>query len=83
MISSFREERAGLCASRVIVCFARVKFCPFSLPLGIGGWLRLVPVTLPGLFFVTENYTYETKSMTCILEQLKWESPKTGAIVDL
>ena len=26
--------------------------------------------------FVTGNYIYETGSMTCILEQLKWESLK-------
>ena len=26
--------------------------------------------------FVTGNYTYETWSMICILEQLKWESLK-------
>ena len=26
--------------------------------------------------FVTGNYTYETRGITCILEQLKWESLK-------
>ena len=31
--------------------FAHVDFCPFSLPLGIRGWLRLVIVALPGLFY--------------------------------
>ena len=43
---------AGLRASHVFVCafvFARVCFCPFSLPLGVGGWLRFVIVALPGL----------------------------------
>ena len=24
--------------------------------------------------FVTGNYTYDSRSMTCILEQIKWES---------
>ena len=28
--------------------------------------------------FVTGNYGFETGSMTGILGQLKWESPKTG-----
>ena len=29
--------------------FVRVSICPFSLPLGVGGWLRFVSVALPGL----------------------------------
>ena len=34
------------------VClFVRVSFCNFSLPLGVGGWLRFVIVVLPGLFY--------------------------------
>ena len=36
---------------RLFVCFARASFCPFSLPLGVGGWLWFVFVTLPGLFY--------------------------------
>ena len=28
----------------LFVCFARVCFCPFSLPLGVEGWLRFVIV---------------------------------------
>ena len=35
----------------VFVYFACVNFCPFSLPLGFRGWLRLVTVALPGLFY--------------------------------
>ena len=32
------EEVAGLCASLAfVVCFVRVSFCHFSLPLGVGG----------------------------------------------
>ena len=43
-----------MCFSRIwlFVCFVRVGFlCPFSLPLGVGGWLRFVIVVLPGLFY--------------------------------
>ena len=51
VITSFGEEGAGMCASRAfVVCFLHVIFCHFSLPLGVGGWLRFVIVTLPGLF---------------------------------
>ena len=50
VITSLGEEGAGLCASRAFVCFVRVSFCHFSLPLGVGGWLRFVIVALPGLF---------------------------------
>ena len=32
----------------LFVCFARVCSCPFSLPLGVGGWLRFVIVPYPG-----------------------------------
>ena len=55
VIISLGGQGAGLCASRAFVCllffFARVSFCPFSLPLGVGGWLQFVIVTLPGLFY--------------------------------
>ena len=37
--------------SRAFVCFAHARFCPFSLPLGVGGWLRLVTVAHPGRFY--------------------------------
>ena len=37
VITSLGEEGAGLCAARAFVCFARVKYCPFFLPLGVGG----------------------------------------------
>ena len=50
MITSLGEEGASLCASGAFVCFTRVSVCPFSLPLGVGGWLRIVTVALPGLF---------------------------------
>ena len=43
MITSLGEEGAGLCASLAFfVYFVRVRFCPFSLPLGVGGWLWFV-----------------------------------------
>ena len=53
--TSLEDERAGLCASRasvlffVLFCFARVDICISPLPLGVGGWLRLVSVALSGL----------------------------------
>ena len=34
----------------LFVCFACVCFCPFSLPLGVEGWLRFVIVAYPGPF---------------------------------
>ena len=51
MVISLGEEEAGLCASRTFVCFARVCFCLFSLPLGVEGWLRFVIVAYPGPFY--------------------------------
>ena len=52
VITSLGEEGASLCASRAfVVCFERVSFCHFSLPLGVGGWLQFVIVALPGLFY--------------------------------
>ena len=35
----------------VFVYFAFIKFDPFSLALGARGWLRLVLVAFPGLFY--------------------------------
>ena len=54
VITSFGEERerAGLCTSRAFVYFACIDFCP-SFPPGVGGWLWLVTVALPGLFVLT------------------------------
>ena len=37
VIKSLGKKGAGLCASRAFVCFVRVRFCRFSLPLGIRG----------------------------------------------
>ena len=51
VIASLGEEGAGLCASRTFVCFVRVSFCHFSLPLGVGCWLQFVIVALPGFFY--------------------------------
>ena len=49
VMNSLGENGAGLCASRAFVCF--VSFCHFSLPLGVGGWLRFMIVALPVLFY--------------------------------
>ena len=46
----WKRERAGQCAFRAIAYFARVKFCPFSLLLGVRDWLWFVIVALPGIF---------------------------------
>ena len=35
----------------LFVCFVHVCFCPFSLPLGVEGWLRFVTVAYPGPFY--------------------------------
>ena len=35
----------------LIVYFARNKFCPFSLPVGVRGRLQLLIVTVPGHFY--------------------------------
>ena len=48
----------------VFVCFARVSFCPFSLPLGVRGWLRFVIVTLPGLFINFDKHNLVLISKT-------------------
>ena len=34
----------------LFVCFVCVRLCHFSIPLGVGGWLRVVIVALLGLF---------------------------------
>ena len=50
VITSTGEEKVGLYASRAFVCLSSgAIFCllPFSLPLGVGGWLRIVNVALP------------------------------------
>ena len=36
---------------RLFVCFVRVSFCQFSLPLGVGGWLWFVIAAVPGLLY--------------------------------
>ena len=45
---------AGLCVCRAFVCWlsARWSMSLFSLPPGVGGWLRLLLVALPGLFYL-------------------------------
>ena len=46
-------------------------------PSGIGLQNELEKCQNRAARFVTENYNFETGSMTGILEHLKWESPKT------
>ena len=58
VIISLEEERAGLYASCASFYFTRVNHCPFYLPLGVRGWLRLVIVALPGLFYYLSFILY-------------------------
>ena len=51
VITSLGEKRAVLFVSRAFMYFARFNLCPFSLPLGVRDWLRLVTEALPGLCF--------------------------------
>ena len=46
-----KRELVCVLLIHLFVCFVRVTFCHFSLPLGVGGWLRFVIVALPGLFY--------------------------------
>ena len=49
-ITTHGEERANLSAFHTFVRFALVSFCLFLLPFYVWDGLRLVIVTLPGLF---------------------------------
>ena len=49
-ITSLVERKAGLCALRAFICFARVDLYLFPLPLSVRDWLQLVIVALPFLF---------------------------------
>ena len=44
-----KRELAYVLLVHLFVFFARVDFCPFHLPLGVGDWLQLV--ALPGRFY--------------------------------
>ena len=46
-----KRELVCVLLMHLFVYFVRVSFCHFSLPLGVGGWLRFVIVALPGLFY--------------------------------
>ena len=54
MITSLGEEGAGLCVSRAFVLHVFVIVI-FSLPLGVGDWLRFVIMAFPGLFYELFN----------------------------
>ena len=54
MITSLgKEGLVFVLLMHMFVCFVLVSFviCHFSLPLGVGGWLRFVIVAIPGLFY--------------------------------
>ena len=44
-------ELAYVLLVHLFVCFVRVSFCIFLLPLVVGGWLRFVIVAVPGPFY--------------------------------
>ena len=46
-----KRELVYVLLVHLFVCLARVNFCPFSFPLGLGGWPWHVIVTLPGLVY--------------------------------
>ena len=46
-----KRELVFVLLIHLFVCFARVCFCPFSLPFGVEGWLRFVIVAYPGSFY--------------------------------
>ena len=59
-ITSRGKERAGLCAFRALVCFARDGLCLFPVPLGVKDWLRLVIVALLDFYFLIFIYFFFT-----------------------
>ena len=64
-ITSLGEERAGVCAFRAFICFPRIGFCLFSLPLGIREWLRLVIMAFPWLFCLPFYFKQVTQLLKC------------------
>ena len=49
----------------LFVCFALVSFCPLSLPLGVGGWLRFVIVAV-GPFYFLVLISIKSKCSLCL-----------------
>ena len=49
--SLVEEEMVLVLLVYLFVCFVRVCFCPFSLPLGVEGWLWFVIEAYPGPFY--------------------------------
>ena len=47
-----KRELVYVLLVHLFICIARIMFCPFSLPLEVGGWLRFVIVVLPGRFYL-------------------------------
>ena len=49
----------------LFVYFARTKLCPFSLLLGVRGWLQRLLVALPGRFYFF--FFFIKRNVVCIL----------------
>ena len=50
LIALLGEEGAGLCSCICLLAMHTLICVTFSLPPGVGGWLRLLLVALAGLF---------------------------------
>ena len=50
----------------LFVSYAHVTLCHFSLPPGVGGWLRLLLVALPGLFCLPFYSNCHCLSAVCL-----------------
>ena len=76
-----RGGRAGLCACRAFVCWlcSRWSVSFFSLPPGVGGWQRLLLVTLPGMFCLPFLYGVKGTSLRWLESYL---SNRSQCIVD-
>ena len=46
-----KRELVCVLLVHLLVCFVRVSYCHFSLPLSVGGWLWFVIVAFLGIFY--------------------------------
>ena len=52
----------------LFVCFVHVRFCHFSLPFGVEGWLRFVIVALSVLFYYHVCLSFWFVKTKCVTE---------------
>ena len=65
-----KRELVCVLLVHLFVCFVRVSFCHFSLPLGVGGWLQFVIVALPEPSINVFSTDYSLKLNTFLFEVL-------------